>query len=82
MEKEKQMSIAEMFLECLMTINVIANEDTRNALLGIARSLIEENAVSITKDLFNSKRRHLTFIDGSTLTKHKDNYSLPRKNGD
>lgn len=76
------MSIAEMFLECLMTINVIANEDTRNALLGIARSLIEENAVSITKDLFNPNRRHLTFIDGSVLTRHKGNYSLSTNKGE
>ena len=76
------MTIAEMFLECLMTINVIVNEETRQALKKTVQALIEENAVSITKDLFNPNRRHLTFIDGSTLTKHKDSYSLSGTNGD
>ena len=76
------MTIDEMFLELLLTINTIVNEETRQALKKTVQALIEENAVSVTKDLFNSKRRHLTFIDGSTLTKHKDNYSLSGKNGD
>ena len=81
------MSIAEMFLELLLTINTIVNEETRQALKKTVQALIKENAVSVTKDLFNPNRRHLAFIDGSVLTRHKGRYRLSqptneRKNHD
>ena len=70
------MTIAEKFMECIGAIRKLSVSPQRYDLTEKCVQLVKGNAVSITKDLFNPRRRHYTFIDGSTLTKHKNTFAV------
>jgi hypothetical protein len=69
------MTIAEKFMECIGAIRKLSDSPQKDYLTKKCMKLIKGNAVSITKDLFNKRRRHYTFIDGSVLSVHKDTYT-------